>query len=324
MTATALPFVKRLALPLIAAPMMRVSGIELVSAACQAGVVGAFPTPNTRDLQELAAWLQRLDREAAMARDAGRESGPYCPNLIMRRDPDHLRQAAELFVRHRTEVVITSVGSPQAVLPILRDGGVKVLCDVASLRHVEKALTLGVDGLVLLTAGAGGNTGWVNPFAFVRAVRRIYDGPIVLAGGVCDGVALHAALALGCTLVNVGTRFIATRESMASADYKRMLVEASLDEVILTRALTGLPSNWLRGSLVAAGIDPDRLDESISVEAARQNYGRGNESTKPERWSDIWSAGHSVSGVDDVPCTAEVVHRMKTEFDQARASEPCT
>ncbi len=318
-----LAFIERLTLPVIAAPMMRVSGIELVSAACQAGVVGAFPTPNARDFSELASWLQRLDSEAAMARDAGRQPGPYCPNLIMRRDPDHLRQAAQLFVQHRTEVVITSVGSPHTVLPVLRDGGVKVLCDVASMRHVEKALELGVDGLVLLTAGAGGNTGWANPFAFVRAVRRIYDGPVVLAGGVSDGVALRAALALGCTLVNVGTRFIATRESMASTDYKRMLVESSLDEVVLTRALTGLSSNWLRGSLVASGIDPDHLDEGISVEAARQNYGRGNGSGRPERWSGIWSAGHSVSGVEDVPSTAEVVCRMKNEFEQDRAAVSC-
>lgn len=314
MATSALPFVDRLTLPVIAAPMLRVSGIELVSAACRAGVVGAFPTPNTSGPGELAAWLQRLDREAAIARDAGRVSGPYCPNLIMRRDPNHLREAAELFVRHRTEVVITSVGSPQAVLPILRDGGVKVLCDVASLRHADKALELDVDGLVLLTAGAGGNTGWVNPFAFVRAVRRMYDGPLVLAGGISDGVAVRAALALGCTLVSVGTRFIATQESMATAPYKQMLVDSTLDDVVLTRALTGMPSNWLRGSLVAAGLDPDRLTEQIDSEEARRLYGRGSQSGRPERWSAIWSAGHSVSGVDDVPAVGDVVRRMQNEY----------
>lgn len=314
MPASTLAFLQRLALPVIAAPMLRVSGIELVSAACRAGVVGAFPTPNTSGPEELAAWLQRLDREAAAARDDGRVFGPYCPNLIMRRDPNHLRDAAQLFARHRTEVVITSVGSPAAVLPILRDGGVRVLCDVASLRHAEKALELGVDGLVLLTAGAGGNSGWVNPFAFVRAVRRMYDGPLVLAGGISDGVALRAALALGCTLANVGTRFIATRESLAAPAYKQMLVDSTLDDVVLTRAITGLPSNWLRGSLVAAGLDPDRLAEETDTEEARARYGRGNGSGRPERWSSIWSAGHSVSGVDDVPTVAEVVRRMKNEF----------
>lgn len=314
-----LPFLSQLALPVIAAPMLRVSGIELVSAACRAGVVGAFPTPNTRDMDELRAWVRRLEDEARRARDRGERVGPYCPNLIMRRDPDHVRHAAELFARHRTPVVIVSVGSPAPVLPILRDGGVKVLCDVASMRHVEKALELGVDGLVLLTAGAGGTTGWANPFAFVRAVRRVYDGPVVLSGGVSDGVALRAALALGCTLVNVGTRFIATRESLASDAYKQMLVDASLDDIVKSKAVTGLDVNWLRDSLLAAGLDPERLDEEPSLEEARGRYGKGNAAGAPERWSAIWSAGHSVSGIADVPSVGEVVRRMRNEFESEAA-----
>lgn len=315
-----LAFLQQLVLPVIAAPMLRVSGIELVSAACRAGIVGAFPTPNTSGIEEMQAWLERLDREAVQARDAGQLFGPYCPNLIMRRDPDHLHQACKLFARHRTQVVIASVGSPAAVMPILRDGGVQVLCDVASMRHVHKALELGVDGLVLLTAGAGGNTGWANPFAFVRAIREIYDGPLVLAGGICDGVALRAAITLGCTLANVGTRFIATRESMAVAAYKQMLVASSLDDVILTRALTGLPANWLRESLVAAGLDPEALPEVTSADDSRRLYGRGNTSGRPERWAGVWSAGHSVAGVHDVPSVAQVVQRMKSEFEGAAAS----
>ena len=319
MTSSALPFLDRLVLPLIAAPMLRVSGIELVSAACRAGIVGAFPTPNAHTIDELESWLTRLDREAASARDAGRPFGPYCPNLIMRRDPAQLLEAAQRFVAHRTEVVITSVGSPAAVMPVLRDGAVKVLCDVATIRHAEKALELGVDGLVLLTAGAGGNTGWVNPFAFVRAVREFYDGPVVLSGGLADGVALRAAITLGCTLGNMGTRFIATQESMAAPAYKQMLVDSSLDDVILTRALTGMPSNWLRGSLVNAGLDPEHLPEQTDPDEARSKYGRGNQSGRPERWSAIWSAGHSVSGVHDVPSVAQVVERLKMEFDGARA-----
>jgi nitronate monooxygenase len=239
----------------------------------------------------------------------------------MRRDPDHLRQAAELFAQHRTPLVIASVGSPAAVMPILRDGGVKVLCDVASMRHVEKALELGVDGLVLLTAGAGGNTGWANPFAFVRAVRRIYDGPVVLSGGVSDGVALRAAIALGCTLVNVGTRFIATRESLASDAYRQMLVASSLDDVVRSKAVTGLEANWLRGSLVAAGLDPDELAQAPGLEEARARYGRGNASGAPERWSGIWSAGHSVAGVSDAPSVAEVVRRMQEELEGSPAQD---
>ena len=314
MGASSIPLFAQLALPVIAAPMVRVSGIELVSAACRAGIVGAFPTPNTRDMGELRAWILRLEEEAQRARDRGGRVGPYCPNLIMRRDPDHVRQAAQLFARHRTPMVIASVGSPAAVMPILRDGGVKVLCDVASMRHVEKALELGVDGLVLLTAGAGGTTGWANPFAFVRAVRRIYDGPVVLAGGVSDGVALRAALTLGCTLVNIGTRFIATRESLASEAYKQMLVDASLDDIVKSKAVTGLDVNWLRASLTAAGLDPERLDHEPGLDEARNRYGKSNTTGAPERWSAIWSAGHAVSGIADAPSVAEVVCRMHNEF----------
>lgn len=316
--AASLPFLQRLTLPLIAAPMLRVSGIELVSAACRAGVVGAFPTPNARTLDELESWLQRLDREAAEAQEAGRSVGPYCPNLIMRRDPQHLRQAIERFVAHRTELVITSVGSPASVMPQLRDGGIRVLADVASVRHAEKALEAGVDGLVLLTAGAGGKTGWANPFAFVRAVRAFYDGPLVLAGGLSDGASLFAAQVLGCTLGYMGTRFIATGESMASPAYKRMLVDSTMDDVLLTSAFTGLPASWLKPSIAAAGYDPDQLPDHLSPEEATAQFGGDRASDRPARWADIWSAGHSVSGVADVPSTAEVVARLRGQYEAAR------
>jgi nitronate monooxygenase len=307
MSARALPFLDRLALPLIAAPMLRVSGIDLVSAACRAGVVGAFPTPNARTTEELESWLQRLDREAAEARDAGRSVAPYCPNLIMRRDPAALREAIARL----------------AVMPPLRDGGIRVLADVASLRHAEKAVEAGVDGLVLLSAGAGGKTGWANPFAFVRAVRAFYDGPLVLAGGLGDGVALHAAVALGCTLGYMGTRFIATAESLAPPAYKRMLVGSSMDDVVLTRAFTGLPASWLRGSIEAAGYDPAALPEQVDADEATRRHGADAASGRPARWADIWSAGHSVSSVRDVPTVAEVVARLRQEYRQAGgASRP--
>lgn len=318
MPASPLPFLEGLSLPVIAAPMLRVSGIELVSAACRAGIVGAFPTLNTTGIDELKAWLQRLDREAQDAREAGRSFGPYCPNLIMRRDPAHVREAAELFARSGTRMVITSVGSPEPVMPILRDGGVKVLCDVATMRHAEKALELGVDGLVLLTAGAGGTTGAANPFAFVRAIRSFYDGPVVLSGGVSDGIALRAALELGCTLVNMGTRFIATAESMATTAYRQMVVAAGMDDIVMSKAVTGLNVNWLRPSLVAAGLDPDRLDESVDAEEARRLHGRGNARGAPERWSAIWSAGHCVTGVQEIATVAEVVLQLKSEFNGVR------
>ena len=319
--ASRLPFAHRLSLPLIAAPMLRVSGIELVSAACASGVVGSFPTPNCRSVDELDAWLTRLAREARDAGDAGRTSAPWCPNLIMRRDPAQLRQDIDCLLRHHTEVVITSVGSPAAVVPRLRDGGCLVLADVASLHHAERALEAGVDGLVLLTAGAGGQTGWANPFAFVRAVRSFFDGPVVLAGGLSDGVSLHAAIALGCDLGYMGTRFIATRESMAAEGYKQMLVTSRLDDVHLTKAFTGLQANFLRPSIVASGLDPASLPENLTPAEARERYGGGvGPHEGPRRWADVWSAGHSVSGVDGVPTTAALIERIAREYAAAQRS----
>lgn len=317
MTHRPLPFLDRLTLPLIAAPMLRVSGIELVSAACRAGVIGAFPTANCASLDEFGAWLRRLSAEAARANGAEGRIAPYCPNLIMRRDPAKVRAEVDLIVRHRAEVVITSVGSPAAVIPALHDGGCLVLADVASVHHAERALEAGADGLVLLTAGAGGHTGWANPFAFVRAVRALFDGPIVLAGGLSDGVALKAATVLGCDLGSMGTRFIATRESLGSDPYKQMLAQSSLDDVVTTRAFTGLPANFLRPSVVQAGLDPATLDESVSVQEARSRFGGGSEGAVVQRWADLWSAGHSVSGVSSIPAVTELVQALTSEFDSA-------
>lgn len=306
-----LPFLDRLAVPVIAAPMLRVSGIELVSAACKAGAIGAFPTANCASLDELDSWLTRLNREAEAT---GGHSAPHCPNLIMRRDPAKVRAEAELIARHGTELVITSVGSPASVIPVLHDGGCLVLADVASLHHAQRAIEAGVDGLVLLTAGAGGHTGWANPFAYVRAVRAIFDGPIVLAGGLSDGIGLKAALVLGCDLGSMGTRFIATRESLASEPYKQMLAASSLDDVMTTRAFTGLPANFLRPSIERVGLDPAALEESVSVQEARQRFGGGSQTAVIQRWADLWSAGHSVSGVRELASVGKVVEELRAAF----------
>lgn len=304
----------RLRLPLIAAPMLRVSGPDLVTAACCAGVIGAFPTKNARSPEELDAWLTRIE---ARNRDAKVKAAPYCPNLIMR-DVRLVHDLACL-VRHRTEIVITSVGSPAAAVAPLHDIGCLILADIASLHHAERAIKAGADGLVLLTAGAGGQTGWLNPFAFVRAVRGMFDGPIVLAGGISDGYALNAAGVLGCDLAYMGTKFIATRESMASDSYREMLVASNMDDVLLTSSFTGLPANMLAPSIAAAGLDPARLDESISEERAREKFGGGAQGT-PRRWADIWSAGHSVSGVTETLSVSELVNQTEAEFRRAGAN----
>lgn len=308
-----LPFLDRLTVPVIAAPMLRVSGIELVSAACESGVIGAFPTANCRSLDEFESWLQRLSAETR----ASPRRAPHCPNLIMRRDPSRLKAEVELIVKHLTELVITSVGSPEAVIPTLHEGGCLVFADVASLHHAQRAIEAGVDGLVLLSAGAGGHTGWANPFAFVRAVRKLFDGPIVLSGGLSDGVALRAATVLGCDLGCIGTRFMATQESLASPPYKQMLLQSSIDDIMTTRAFTGLPANFLRPSITGVGLDPEQLDEGISVQEARRRFGGGADGAVIQRWADLWSAGHTVSGVESLPPVAELIRTLQAEFEHA-------
>ena len=306
----------RLALPLIAAPMLRVSGPDLVAAACRAGVVGAFPTKNARTAAELDAWLG--DIRARLADTDGR-AAPFCPNLIMR--DTRLMEDLASVARHGAEMVITSVGSPAPAVGALHDAGCLVLADVATLRHAQLAVEAGADGLILLTAGAGGQTGWLNPFAFVRAVRAMFEGIIVLAGGVSDGRSLAAARVLGCDLAYMGTRFIATSESLASDAYRAMLVSASMDDVMLTSSFTGLPANMLAPSIAAAGLDPKRLDESMSEARARASFGAGAD--EPKRWTDIWSAGHTVSGVTRIQTVRELVDKTRAEFEATlRAPSP--
>lgn len=301
----------RLSLPLISAPMFLVSGPELVIEACRNGVIGSFPTANCRTTADLDQWLERIARET-------KGFAPFCPNLIVHKSNPRVEEDLALVIKHKAEIVIASVGSPERIIKPLHDAGCLVLADIASLRHAEKAISLGVDGLVLLTAGAGGQTGWANPFAFARAVRKMYDGIIVMAGGISDGVALHAAEQLGCDLSYMGTKFIATRESMAIDRYKQMLVDCRMDDILLTKAFTGLETSKLRPSIVAAGLDPDNLPARGALDISKDINAAERDKPSAKRWKDIWTAGHSVSGVGDIPTTAELIARTRAEYDKAR------
>lgn len=267
-----------LTVPAIVAPMTHVSGPELVAAACLAGVIGSFPAHNARSSAELDEWLTNIEflRQRDIA--SGGRPAPVALNLVMRLK-SRLEGDVEMAIKHRLPLVIASVGSPREIVPSLHAAGTLVFADVASMHHVEKCLESGADGLVLLTAGAGGNTGWANPLAFVRAVRAIYDGPIVLAGGVSDGVSLRAAITLGCDLAFMGTLFIATDESRADESYKTALVESNLDRVVAILGPEGLTANMLRDS--------------------------------------SWTAGHTVSGVRRVQSVASLVAQLKHEWDSS-------
>ncbi|MCH9674073.1 MAG: nitronate monooxygenase [Gammaproteobacteria bacterium] len=293
----------RLRLPVIAAPMFLVSGPALVIAACRAGVIGAFPSANCRTVDELEAWMSEIGGALAEA------DAPFAVNLIVHRSNSRLSEDLDVVCRHRPELVIASVGSPAPIVDAIHAYGGLVFADIASMRHARKAIEAGADGLILLTAGAGGQTGWANPFAFVRGVRDIYDGPVVMAGGIADARALRAAEVLGCDLAYMGTRFIATSESLAAERYKAMIVNAGLDDIKLTRAMTGLETNMLTPSLIAAGLDPDNLPERGTIAIDKDINPNA-----PRRWKDVWSAGHTAQQVRSVPAVAELVAELEAAY----------
>jgi nitronate monooxygenase len=297
---------ERLTVPVVAAPMTDVSGPELVVAACRAGVIGSFPTHNAASTDELERWLVRIGDGLAGQPEHGRPAAPIGANLVVHRTNARLSGDLRAVIRGGVEVVIASVGSPREVVDPLHDAGIVVLADVASLRHVDRALEAGVDGLVLLTAGAGGQTGWANPFAFLRAVRQRYDGIVVLAGGVSDGVGILAAQVLGADLVYLGTRFIATNESLASSAYRDAVVAATLDEVTTSAQLTGLAANVLSGWL--RKVAPAEAEQAVPDFSVERLLAR----------RDVWAAGHSVSGADEVIGVRELVDRLEHEVEQAR------
>jgi nitronate monooxygenase len=278
--------------------MTDVSGPELVVAACANGVIGTFPTHNASTVTVLVEWLDRIRAGLSAATSTGQLPAPVGANLIVHHSNSRLHDDITALIRGGVELVIASVGSPKDVVGPLRAGGVVVYADVARMRHVEGAIAAGVDGLVLLTAGAGGQTGWANPFAFVRAVRERYDGTIVLAGGVSDGAGVLAAEVLGADLVYLGTRFIATEESLAPTDYKAALVAATLDDVTTTTQVSGLAANVLTRWL-------DRLGDGTNVGFAQDKLLARRQ---------VWAAGHSVAGSNDVISVAELVDRLERDY----------
>ena len=299
-----------LRLPLIVAPMLRVSDVQLTSAALRAGVVGSFPTLNARSDSALQEWLEELGRVQAES------AGILCPNLVMA-DADSHRHA-RLIAESSARMVITSVGSPAPVASLFAEAGISVFADVATVAHARKAVAAGATGLVLLTAGAGGQTGWLNPFAFISAVRGFFDGPVVLAGGMTGGRSIAAARVAGYDLAYSGTRFIASSESPASPAYKQTIVDADPDGVMLTKAFTGLQTNMLTQSIRAAGIEPASLDEDATQESAAELFGNRARGNGPRRWADIHSAGHSVAGVRGMETVTQIVEDFSREYEDAR------
>ena len=307
-------FHDRLSLPLIAAPMFLVSGVELVVAACRNGVIGSFPTVNCRSPEQLDEWLGEIESRLQRHSDAsGKPAAPICANLIVHRSNARLAQDLAVLLRHKPEIVITSVGSPAPVLAPLHDAGALVFADVACIRHAERAVAAGADGLVLLTAGAGGQTGWLNPFVFVRAVRAFFDGPLVLAGGISDGHALRAAQALGCDLAYMGTKFIATRESMADAQIQGDARRQQRRRHPADHGVHRIADQH------AAAVDRSRRPRSRrSAGARRDRYRQGHRHRRarkpPKTLARYLERGALDSGVSEILSVDELVARTIAEY----------
>ena len=302
-----------LAVPVIGAPMFIVSRPELVVAQCTAGVLGSFPALNARPKEQLGEWLPRIGEAlAAYRRDhPGEKVAPFAVNQIIHESNDRLEHDLGLCQKHRVPVIITSLRAPGEVVPAVHGWGGLVLHDVVSVRHAEKALEAGVDGLVLVAAGAGGHAGTLSPFALLGEVRRFFDGPIALARAITTGRAVLAAEAMGADFAYVGTRFIATAEANAFEGYQKMILDSRAADVVYTPYFTGVHGNYLRPSIVAAGLDPDQLP---SADKTSMNFG----STRVKAWKDVWGAGQGVGSIDEILPVREIVARLAREYEEAR------
>lgn len=307
---------RRLRLPVIGAPMFIVSQPELVLAQCTAGIVGSFPALNARPPELLDRWLGELQaaRAAWDAAHPERPSAPFAVNQIIHKSNDRLQHDLELCVKHQVPLVITSLGAREDVYAAVHSYGGVVLHDVINLVHAKKALDKGADGLIAVAAGAGGHAGTLSPFALVQEIRAFFDGPLALSGAIANGRSILAAQALGADLAYVGSAFIATREAHAAEEYKQAVVQAAAGDIVYTNLFTGVHGNYLKSSIVRAGLDPDHLPQS---DPSKMNFGGG---TAAKAWKDIWGCGQGIGVLHDVPTAGELVDRFEREYLAAKRS----
>lgn len=294
---------KTLVLPTIAAPMFIVSNPELVIAQCQSGIIGSFPALNARPKEQLSVWLNQID---AALQDQSNKT--YAVNHIIHKSNDRLEHDLDVCGEHQVPLILTSLRAPDDVVKKVHSWGGKVFHDVTTFRHAEKALEAGVDGLVLVCAGAGGHGGQLSPFALLGEVRQIFDGPICLAGAISRGQDILAAQAMGADFAYIGTRFIPSTEANAVDEYKQMLVKNSAKEIIYTPYFTGINANYLRPSIIENGLDPDNLPNPKSTTLASDK----------KAWRDIWSAGHGIGNIKNIQSVQQIVQQLKSEYDTAR------
>ena len=306
-----------LSLPLVAAPMFIVSNPDLVIAQCKAGIVGSFPALNARPAAELEVWLQRITGELAAYNEANpdRPAAPFAVNQIVHGSNDRLQHDLEMCVKYKVPIVITSLGAKEFVNDAVHSYGGIVLHDIISDRFARKAVEKGADGLIAVAAGAGGHAGTTSPFALIQEIREWFDGPLLLSGSIATGDGILAAQAMGADLAYMGSAFIATTEANAEQAYKQAIVDYASADIVNSNLFTGVHGNYLRPSIVAAGLDPDKLpDGNISS----MNFGSGGD-TSAKAWKDIWGCGQGIGAVKAVLPTADLVARLQREYQAARA-----
>ncbi len=308
---------QNLALPVISSPMFIVSYPELVLAQCKAGIVGSFPALNARPAEMLGDWLTQMEENLAAFRAAnpGKPVGPIAVNQIVHNSNVRLEHDIKVCVDHKVPIFITSLRAPpKEMIDAVHSYGGIVLHDVISIRHAEKAIEAGVDGLILVAAGAGGHAGTLSPFALVGEVRKIFDGVIALSGSIATGESVLAAQAMGADFAYVGTRFIASQEAHASESYKQSITTSAAADIIYTNLFTGVHGNYIRESIEASGLDPANLPQA---DKTKMDFSSG--ASKAKAWKDVWGAGQGVGQIHDIPTAGEIVARMKAEYNDARA-----
>jgi len=289
-----------LKLPVIAAPMFLVSGPELVIAACKAGIGGSFPSTNTRTVKELDEWMGTVSDNVTS------DDAPWVMNLITHSTRrERLEEELKLVAQYKPSMVITALGSPKPVMETVKSYGGLVFADVIDLKLARKSIDAGVDGLACISAGAGGHTGFLSPFAFISAIREFFDGYIAVGGGISDGAGVAGAIAAGADYIYMGTRFLPAIESMAQEEYKQMVIDADMDDLVISDAVTGTSASWLRPSLVAAGLDPDSPGS-----AAARDYSGG----VAKKWRDVWAAGQGVGRSRSKESVADIVADLQKEY----------
>ena len=306
-----------MSLPVIGAPLFIISNPQLVLAQCKNGVIGAFPALNARPELVLDAWLSQITSELAAFRKAnpGAEVAPFAVNQIIHASNDRLAADLDLCEKYKVPIVITSLSAPTQIVPRVHSWGGLVFHDVIGVRHAKKAIEAGVDGLILVCAGAGGHAGTLSPFALMEEVRKFWQGPIALAGAIATGRGILAARAMGADFAYVGTRFIASEEANADPRYKQMIAASDAADILYSAYFTGVPGNYLRQSVINAGLDPDHLP---SRDKTAMNFEAAKSAETVKAWRDIWGAGQSVGAIDDVLPAADIIARLCAEYLRAR------